>query len=309
MKINRKTVLSTAAVLGVAALIAGGTIAYFTDNDREDNVFTFGNVKVALNEQQREVDSDGCKVATLTDFTDGKAFYPIVGSASGGAKDASGMPADCDSTKVFNTNKSLAKNYVDKMVSVTNTGTSPAYIRVYYGIPRALLDSNLDDDNENDNAIHFNEGTFVYSDGSGFFWSGVYPHDGTVTSETAKGATWLLGPVENDVVTGKYHYITTIDGTQYAVYYQDIIDPLAGGETSDRVLNGFYLDASATVQEVQTATGTEEHIFNKGVDTGWKVTDPVTIPVATVAVQSEGFGSTDQAVTAAFGANFDPFNN
>ena len=52
MKINRKTVLSTAAVLGVAALIAGGTIAYFTDNESADNHFTVGNVDVTLYESQ-----------------------------------------------------------------------------------------------------------------------------------------------------------------------------------------------------------------------------------------------------------------
>lgn len=52
MKINRKTVLSTAAVLGVAALIAGGTIAYFTDHEYKDNNFTIGSVDVTLYESQ-----------------------------------------------------------------------------------------------------------------------------------------------------------------------------------------------------------------------------------------------------------------
>ena len=52
MKVNRKTVLSTAAVLGVAALIAGGTIAYFTDNESARNNFTIGNVDVTLYESQ-----------------------------------------------------------------------------------------------------------------------------------------------------------------------------------------------------------------------------------------------------------------
>lgn len=52
MKINRRTVLSTAAVLGVAALIAGGTIAYFTDTEKTDNNFTVGSVDVTLYESQ-----------------------------------------------------------------------------------------------------------------------------------------------------------------------------------------------------------------------------------------------------------------
>lgn len=52
MKVNRKTVLTTAAVLGVAALIAGGTIAYFTDKESADNQFTVGKVDVTLYESQ-----------------------------------------------------------------------------------------------------------------------------------------------------------------------------------------------------------------------------------------------------------------
>lgn len=52
IKINRKTVLSTAAVLGVAALVAGGTIAYFTDSDTKTNNFTLGNVDIKLYESQ-----------------------------------------------------------------------------------------------------------------------------------------------------------------------------------------------------------------------------------------------------------------
>ncbi|MBR3319707.1 SipW-dependent-type signal peptide-containing protein [Candidatus Saccharibacteria bacterium] len=53
MKVNKKVVLSTAAVLGVAALAAGGTIAYFTDKvDPITNTFTVGDVDISLYESQ-----------------------------------------------------------------------------------------------------------------------------------------------------------------------------------------------------------------------------------------------------------------
>ena len=52
MKANKKVVLSTAVVLGVAALAAGGTIAYFTDKDDATNNFTIGNVDIKLYESQ-----------------------------------------------------------------------------------------------------------------------------------------------------------------------------------------------------------------------------------------------------------------
>lgn len=52
MKVDKRVVLSSAVVLGVAALIAGSTIAYFTDKDEETNSFTVGDVKIELFESQ-----------------------------------------------------------------------------------------------------------------------------------------------------------------------------------------------------------------------------------------------------------------
>jgi predicted ribosomally synthesized peptide with SipW-like signal peptide len=48
MKVDKRVVLSSAIVLGVAALIAGSTIAYFTDKDSATNNFTIGNVNITL---------------------------------------------------------------------------------------------------------------------------------------------------------------------------------------------------------------------------------------------------------------------
>lgn len=52
MKTNKKAILSAAAVLGVAGLVAGGTIAYFTDTETKSNQFTIGSVDVTLYESQ-----------------------------------------------------------------------------------------------------------------------------------------------------------------------------------------------------------------------------------------------------------------
>lgn len=49
---RKKTILSAALALSVTAILAvGGSLAYFTDNDAEDNVFTMGNVDIELNEE------------------------------------------------------------------------------------------------------------------------------------------------------------------------------------------------------------------------------------------------------------------
>ncbi len=49
---KKKTILSSALALSVAAILAvGGSLAYFTDNDAKDNVFTMGNVDIRLDEE------------------------------------------------------------------------------------------------------------------------------------------------------------------------------------------------------------------------------------------------------------------
>ena len=59
MKANKKVVLTTAAFLGVSALIAGGTIAYFTDKDEKTNNFTVGAVDISLYESQLHRQNSG----------------------------------------------------------------------------------------------------------------------------------------------------------------------------------------------------------------------------------------------------------
>lgn len=65
MKINKKAVVTTGAVLGVAALVAGGTIAYFTDQDTATNNFTVGDVDITLYESQLHRQNSG-RAATFT---------------------------------------------------------------------------------------------------------------------------------------------------------------------------------------------------------------------------------------------------
>ena len=68
----------------VAVAVIGGTLAYFTDTDKETNTFAVGNVKIDLIEQQRGENG-------LVPFEQHKKLYPIVGSAQG-EKDEYGMP-------------------------------------------------------------------------------------------------------------------------------------------------------------------------------------------------------------------------
>lgn len=117
----KKKIVSLCLVLALAlTAIGGATLAYFTDTEADTNVFTLGNIKIDLVEEQR--DGQG----GLEEFEDNKVLLPIVGDAQG-EKDALGMPT--------------AANYVDKIVTVDNEGNQSAYIRVLYAFPADMDDA------------------------------------------------------------------------------------------------------------------------------------------------------------------------
>ena len=252
----------TAIFLCVALLataIVGASLAYFTDTDNQTNTFTVGNVKIDLIEKERD-GNGGTK-----DFTQGKKLYPIVGSAQG-EKDALGMPT--------------AKNYVDKMVTIENTGSEKAYIRAYFAIPSAL-DDGYETFNAGMNVLHFNFGNKVV--------------DGTVTS--TEGAEWIW------THDGKWNYYETdIDGIKYNVYFADYYQAVDAGATTEQLVQGVYLDKTFDIKDGKCYAFGEEVTLDDGWD--W---NNVSCPVFAVACQAEGFDNATDAITAAFGANYNPW--
>ena len=255
---KKKLIAIFLCVALAAVAVVGASLAYFTDTDNETNTFTVGNVSIDLIEQQRGENG-------LVDFVQGKKLYPIVGSAQG-EKDESGMPT--------------AKNYVDKMVTVKNTGTEKAYIRAYFAIPSAL-DDGYETFNAGMNTLHFNFGNKV--------------EDGVVSS--TYGVEWIW---QHD---GKWNYYeTTIDGIKYNVYYADYRDVVDPDATTAQFVQGVYLDKSFDMKDGKP------YAFGKEitVDEGWDW-NKVSCPVFAVACQAEGFDSASEAITAAFGANYNPW--
>lgn len=263
---KKKTILVAAiAVMLVAALVVGGTLAYFTDKDDATNTFTVGNVKINLLEQQRKLGDNGNKTTELEAFKQGQKLYPIVGSAQGD-KDTLGMP--------------IAKNYVDKMVTIENTGSEKAYIRAYFAIPSAL-DDGYETFNAGLNVLHFNFGNKV--------------ENGVVTSTEGNEWQWMHG--------NKWNYFeTNIDGINYNVYYADYYQALDAGATTEQFVQGVYLDKSFDMKDGKV------YAFGKEVtlDAGWDWNN-VSCPVYAVAVQAEGFDSASAAMDAAFGAQYNPW--
>ena len=242
----------------VAIAVVGASLAYFTDTDNETNTFTVGNVKIDLIEQQRGENG-------LEPFEQNKKLYPIVGSAQG-EKDDLGMPT--------------AKNYVDKMVTIQNTGSEKAYIRAYFAIPSAL-DDGYETFNAGLNVLHFNFGNKV--------------ENGVVTSTEGVEWIWTHG--------SKWNYFeTTIDGIKYNVYYADYYQAVDAGATTEQLEQGVYLDKTFDIKDGKC------YAFGKEVtlDDGWNW-NSVSCPVFAVACQAEGFDNASDAITAAFGDRYNPW--
>ena len=109
--------LCLAAVLVVMA-IAGATMAYFTDTDKADNVFTSGKVDIALEEN----------------FEQNSKLLPATGNAQQGT----------------------LKNGVTKEIAVTaNTGSEDTFVRVHIAIP-SILDNGDPTFDAKQNVLHFN---------------------------------------------------------------------------------------------------------------------------------------------------------
>lgn len=255
----KKRIVTIALVVALVAIAAVGTLAYFTDTDDATNTFVVGNVSIELIEEERD-GNGGTK-----NFTQGKKLYPIVGSAQG-EKDALGMPT--------------AKNYVDKMVTIQNTGSEKAYIRAYFAIPSAL-DDGYETFNAGMNVLHFNFGNKVVN--------------GAISSTEGVEWIWTHG--------NKWNYFeTTIDGIKYNVYFADYYQAVDAGATTEQLVQGVYLDKSFDMKEGKPYAFGEKF----DVDAGWDWNN-VKCPVFAVACQAEGFDNAADAINAAFGANYNPW--
>lgn len=256
----KKRIVTIALVVALVAIAAVGTLAYFTDTDDATNTFTVGNVAIKLIEEERD-GNGGTK-----EFTQGKKLYPIVGSAQG-EKDALGMPT--------------AKNYVDKMVTIKNTGSEKAYIRAYFAIPSAL-DDGYETFNAGMNVLHFNFGNKVVN--------------GAISSTEGVEWIWTHG--------GKWNYFETTlsDGIKYNVYFADYYQAVDAGATTEQLVQGVYLDKSFDMKEGKPYAFGEKF----DVDAGWDWNN-VKCPVFAVACQAEGFDNAAAAIEAAFGAQYNPW--
>ena len=119
----KKKLLAFAMVFALAAVaVVGGSLAYFTDTDAKDNTFTTGNVDIELIENFGDNNPDTPE-----------KLLPATGSAQDGT----------------------LENGITKEVTVKNTGSEDAYVRVHIAIPN-VLDNGSDTFDAGKNVLHFN---------------------------------------------------------------------------------------------------------------------------------------------------------
>lgn len=258
---KKKTILVAAiAVMLVAALVVGGTLAYFTDTKSADNVFTVGNVKIDLNEQQ---------------------------------KGENGGLVPFDASKKLVPGKSNDGNAVSKIVTVSNKGANDAWVWVELKIPAYLVSADYKTDphkDESKNALHWNSYGCFNVEYAGNYWK-LATSDGIV-GEDHKVTDSNMVAVE-DGLWNDYKYVDTVKegDTDYVVIRTTMKNTLPAGKTSLPCLAQVYMDWRVTTNEDGT-----RYILPDGSTISTKL--PWNVIVTAYAIQADGFNTVDEAVAA-----------
>ena len=123
----KKKLLGFAMVFALAAVaVVGGSLAYFTDEDEAENTFAVGNVNISLIEQQRNEQNPDM----LSPYVDGSTLIPVVETEKEESPVITNGDEDETNDVVLPVEANYA-NYIDKIVRVSNTGKSQAYVRAF----------------------------------------------------------------------------------------------------------------------------------------------------------------------------------
>ena len=210
---KKSFLMAAIAVMLVAVLVVGGTLAYFTDTKSATNTFTMGNVSIDLKEQQKGENG-------LEPFEQNKQLVP---------------------------GKSNDGNAVSKIVTVTNTSKdNAAWVWVELKIP-AYLVSNEYPTNESKNALHWNSyGCFNVEYNAGNYWK-LATSDGIVDAD--HNVTDPKMVAVGDGLWNDYKYVgkVTENGTEYVVIRTTMAKTLPAGKTSLPCLAQVYMDWRVTM--------------------------------------------------------------
>lgn len=270
---KKKIVTLCLIIALVATMVAGGTLAYFTETDDAVNTMTVGSVKIVQEEYQRAMDADGefilgtagtdfaeaygiTESYKLEKFQQNKPAFPAVYTNAAGTTDwddfqqlwnGVGAPGSND---IFD---DTMKNVIDKFVFVKNTGKSECYFRTIIAIELPdTLNPGLIHENFNSNYRYdYNPSEDVY-----------HQHQDGVALPA-----WNV----------------TVNGTRYKVMVATHTEPLAKDAVSRPSLLQVFLDPAVTNAQAE--------LFG----------DEWTILTLSQAVQTAGFENADLALNTAFG--------
>ena len=244
---KKKIVALCLCVALAVVAIGGATLAYFTDTDNETNTFTVGGVKIALIEQQRNANS-----SALVPFENNKNLMPIVGSAQGEQEIVGGVKLP------------TAENYVDKIMTIKNTGVSDAYVRIFVAVPTALQNGQTPNAPRYD-VLHWN-----------------------FNGDSCANGQWT-----DEIVVANP---TIINNVEYKIYSRTYTTALKANEvTATPAYIGFYLDKTVDMN----ADGAYTVDWGKGPEViNYDLSKGVEIPVFAQAIQADGFDSAEAAFAA-----------
>ena len=219
----KKKIVSLCLVVALAATaVIGGTLAYFTDTEEAENVFTVGKVDVELIESY--VHRGAATAYENTADAQGNHAYPDV--ASGEHTDEQVLSGAGEAyTKYLAAQTLMPGIHINKMPYVKNTGNTDAYVRIRVMIP-AGLDKYMD------------EAVFCAS---------------AVNGDTKE---FTMKPTYNTTVSGETGVVT--DYAVYTFVRDTALEP--GKMTYWNVWNTITLDKNITNQDIEAAI--EDKLIN-----------------------------------------------
>lgn len=180
----KKKILSIALVVAMVAVIAAGSLAYFTDTKSAENTFTVGNVKIALLESSLHRENAGYPNGTTEDQVSPKnvELWSNVEKLGTGntnqykAGDTYYTDAQIEADAAQYTCKDVKLNpgqSYHKMPYVKNTGANDAFIRIRVMIPADLDTAVLNSSMYTSSAMDRGEFTMAYNDSNPVVRDGI----------------------------------------------------------------------------------------------------------------------------------------
>ena len=297
----------------LAVAVVGGSLAFFIDSDMKINTFKAGSGTDpddpdtpdggTLEIEQDESNPDGTPYDDPDDPTDDeKPLFPYVPNP--GDDDGDG---DTDGDGYDD-----GGNYIDKIVTVENTGREDSYVRNFVAVPTAL-----------DGILHFD---LADSDDESFAANHVPVSKDAITADMKENVDYVKVTETIDEQEVNYYYLieenkwnwedatftVTMEGVEYTVYTAVHDGKLAHGESTAPTLLGVYLDSG--VDSKMDENGNVTFYFNdEPIEFDLDATQ---VLVASEAVQVEGFefeGQSDlqnarYALDTAFGKTAEGYN-